>query len=60
MWRNTAETEDNHVLEIAQKAGKIDIPGTHALDNFSLHSVHNVAKQCDRSDDSTPTSLIQI
>ena len=40
LCRGTAEAEDNHVLEIAQKAskyptaGKVDITGTHALDNL--------------------------
>ena len=41
----TAETEDNHILEIAQKAskyptaGKIDIACAHSFDNFWRHSI---------------------
>ena len=49
----TAEAEDNHVLEIPQKAsqnptaGEIDIVGPHALDDLWRHGVHDVANQCD-------------
>ena len=46
-----AEAEDNHVLEIAQEAGKypsageVDITGAHALDHLGRHGVHDVANQ---------------
>ncbi len=57
--RRTAEAEDNHVLEITQKAsehpttGEIDITSTHSLNHLWRHGVHDVANQCDRSDDSS-------
>ena len=53
----TAEAENNHVLEIAQKTcknpttGEIDITCTHSLDDLWRHGVHDVANQCDRSND---------
>ena len=48
-----AEAEDDHVLEIAQEAGKypsageVDITGAHALDHLGRHGVHDVANQGD-------------
>ena len=47
------EAEDDHVLEVAQEAGenpttgKVDITGTHSLDDLWRHGVHDVANQGD-------------
>lgn len=47
-----AEAEDNHILEIAQKAckypttGKINIARAHSFDNFWRHGVHDITNQC--------------
>lgn len=51
--RGTTKAEDDHVLEIAQEAGKypsageVDITGAHALDHLGRHGVHDVANQGD-------------
>ena len=47
----TAETEDNHILEIAQKTGKhpttgkINIARAHSFDNLWRHGIHDVTNQ---------------
>ena len=48
-----AEAEDDHVLQVAQQAGKhpsarkVDIAGAHALDHLGRHGIHDVANQGD-------------
>ena len=51
-----AEAENDHILKIAQKAGKyptagkINIAGAHSLNNFWRHGVHDVTNQRNTSD----------
>ena len=55
-WGSTY-TKDDHVLQITKHACKyptarqIDITGSHSLDDFWRHGVHDVANQSDRSND---------
>ena len=55
--RGTAtQSEDNHVLQIAQQTGQyptrgeIDIPGTHPFNDFRRHGVHDIADHRHRGD----------
>lgn len=56
--RTATETEDNHVLQIAQQpsqyptARQIDIAGPHALYDLWRHGVHDIAHHRDGGDDS--------
>lgn len=53
LCRTTAQTEDDHVLQISEQTCKypnrrqIDITGAHPENHLLRHSVHNITNQCD-------------